>query len=83
MEVLVAYIGGSNPTGSIFQTPGATVGANTTYTLTVTIGARADEVFTGHFAALGAGNVTLAFRRHFDSFDCQVNICRDLIEVSD
>lgn len=34
--------------------------ANTTYTLTVRVGARADFPFTGYFAALGAGNTTLA-----------------------
>jgi hypothetical protein len=39
---------------------GATVQANTTYTLTVKIGARNDEVFTGYVASLVAGNVTLA-----------------------
>jgi hypothetical protein len=58
--IYVAYIGSPSTTGSIFQTLGVAVGANVTYTLTVTVGARADEVFTGYFAALGAGNVTLA-----------------------
>ena len=58
--IYVAYMGSPNTTGSIFQTLGVTVAANTTYTLTVRLGARADEVFTGYFAAIGAGNVTLA-----------------------
>jgi len=58
--IYVAYIGGPSVTGSIFQTLGVTVGANVTYTLTVRVGARADEVFTGYYAALGAGNATLA-----------------------
>lgn len=58
--IYVAYIGSSQATGSITQTLGATVQANTTYTLTVRIGARNDEVFTGYAAILVAGNVTLA-----------------------
>jgi len=58
--IYVAYIGGSQATGSISQTLGATVQANTTYTVTVRIGARNDEVFTGYVAVLAAGNVTLA-----------------------
>ena len=55
-----AYVGGSPTSGSILQTLGATVQANTTYILTVEVGARADYVFTGYVAALLAGNVTLA-----------------------
>jgi hypothetical protein len=51
-----AALGDSTVTGSIFQTSGATVQANTTYTLTVTVGARADVVFTGYLASLVAGN---------------------------
>jgi hapalindole biogenesis HpiC1 cyclase-like protein len=57
--IYVAYIGSSQATGSITQMLGATVQANTTYTLTVRIGARDDEVFTGYTATLAAGNVTL------------------------
>jgi hypothetical protein len=56
-----AYLGSTNSSsGSILQTLGATVQANTTYVLTVEVGARADLVFTGYVAALLAGNVTLA-----------------------
>lgn len=55
-----AYVGGSPVSGSILQTLGATVQANTTYILTLKVGARADDVFTGYLAALLAGNVTLA-----------------------
>jgi hypothetical protein len=58
--IYVAAIGNSSVTGSIFQTAGATVQANTTYTLTVTVGARADEVFTGYVASLAAGNAVVA-----------------------
>jgi hypothetical protein len=54
-----AYLGGSNGSGSIFQTLGATVQANTTYTLKVEVGARADYSFTGYKAALLAGGVEL------------------------
>jgi hypothetical protein len=50
---------GTGASGSIFQTLGATVQANTTYTLKVVIGARADYEFTGYKAALKAGNVEL------------------------
>jgi hypothetical protein len=55
----VAVMGNTSSSGSILQTVGATVQANTTYVLTVTVGARADEVFTGYLASLLAGNVTL------------------------
>jgi hypothetical protein len=59
--IYVAAIGyPSLSTGSIFQTLGATLQANTTYTLKVRLGARADVPFAGYIAALGAGNVTLA-----------------------
>ena len=58
--IYVAYIGGPQATGSMTQMLGATVQANTTYTLTIKIGARNDEVFTGYVASLVAGNVTLA-----------------------
>jgi hypothetical protein len=54
-----AAIGYENESGSIFQTLGATVQANTTYTLKVEVGARADYSFTGYKAALLAGNVEL------------------------
>jgi len=56
----VVSIGYTYATGSILQTLGATVQANTTYTLTLNVGARADVPFTGYLASLGAGNVTLA-----------------------
>jgi len=55
----VAALGNGTSTGSIFQTLGATVQANTTYVLSVKVGARADDVFTGYQVALLAGNVTL------------------------
>jgi hypothetical protein len=45
--------------GSIFQTLGATVQANTTYRLKIEVGARVDFPFTGYRAALLAGNVEL------------------------
>jgi hypothetical protein len=58
----VAYIGRGNTTitGSIAQTLGAKVQPNTTYTLQLSVGARADLAFTGYTASLLAGNVTLA-----------------------
>jgi len=56
----VAAIGGSSVSGSILQTLGATVQANTTYVLSLEVGARADYPFTGYVAYLMAGNVTLA-----------------------
>jgi hypothetical protein len=55
-----AYVGNNESSGSILQTLGATVQANTTYILTVEVGARADYVFTGYAASLLAGNVLLA-----------------------
>jgi hypothetical protein len=55
----VGVMGNSTSSGSILQTVGATVQPNTTYVLSVTVGARADEVFTGYRASLMAGNVTL------------------------
>jgi hypothetical protein len=58
--VYCAYLGYSSVTGSISQTLGATVQANTTYVLTLGIGARADYPFTGYVASLLAGNVVLA-----------------------
>jgi hypothetical protein len=60
--IYVASIGDSYVTGSILQTLGASVQANTTYILTLSVGARADYPFTGYLAALMAGNVTLASR---------------------
>ena len=57
----VAYLGRDTMTGSILQTVGATVHANTTYVLNLNVGARADSPFTGYLAALMAGNVTLAY----------------------
>jgi len=56
----VAAIGNSSASGSIFQKLGATLQANTTYTLTLEVGARADYDFTGYNAFLLAGNVSLA-----------------------
>jgi len=56
----VAFLGGSSVTGSILQTLGRTVQANVTYTLKVTVGARADYPFTGYEAVLLAGNVVVA-----------------------
>jgi hypothetical protein len=55
-----AYLGGPPTSGSILQTLGATVQANTTYVLKMSVGARADYVFTGYAASLLAGNVVLA-----------------------
>src|SRR6266851_4937708 len=51
----VAAIGNVGATGSILQTLGATLQANTTYTLKVTLGARLDYPFKGYVATLGAG----------------------------
>jgi len=57
-----AYVGSAQgySSGSILQTLGATVQANTVYTLRVSVGARADAAFPGYVATLMAGNVTLA-----------------------
>ena len=52
-------MGGPPTSGSILQTLGATVQANTTYILTAEVGARADNPFTGYTASLLAGNVLL------------------------
>lgn len=57
--IYAAAIGYQGTSGSIFQTLGATVQANTTYTLKVEVGARADFPFTGYKAALLAGSVEL------------------------
>jgi hypothetical protein len=57
----VMAVGYTNTTGSIMQTLGDTVEANTTYVLKISLGARADVPFTGYVAALMAGNVTLAY----------------------
>jgi hypothetical protein len=56
----VAALGTTAATGSISQTLGDTLQANVTYTLKVTVGARADYPFTGYEAALLAGNVIVA-----------------------
>ena len=53
-------IGYTNATGSMVQTLGTAVEANTTYVLSLEVGARADYPFTGYVAYLMAGNVTLA-----------------------
>ena len=58
--VFVAAIGNTSTSGSILQNLSATVQANTTYTLTVELGAREDYAFTGYTVTLGAGNVSLA-----------------------
>jgi hypothetical protein len=55
-----AYLGDTSGSGSIFQTMGITVQPNTTYTLKVEVGARADYPFTGYEAALLAGGTVLA-----------------------
>jgi len=60
----IANIGTGTSTGSILQTVGATVQANTTYILSVEVGARADVVFTGYDVKLMAGNVTLNSGHH-------------------
>jgi len=56
----VAAMGNSSVTGSILQTLGTSLQANKTYTLTLSVGARADLSFTGYLASLMAGNVTVA-----------------------
>jgi hypothetical protein len=56
----VMAIGYTNTTGSMVQTLGATVEANTTYVLQISLGARADVPFTGYDAELMAANVILA-----------------------
>ncbi len=53
-------LGYTNTTGSMLQTLGDALEANTTYVLRISLGARADVPFTGYVAALMAGNVTLA-----------------------
>ena len=58
--IYVATLGWSYATGSILQTLGDSVQANTIYILKVRLGARADDPFTGYTASLLAGNVTLA-----------------------
>jgi hypothetical protein len=56
----VAGFGNFSSTGSILQTTGTVLRANTTYVLKLSIGQRADVPFTGYVASLMAGNVTLA-----------------------
>lgn len=60
----VAALGGADNvcavSGSILQTLGDTLQANTTYKLKVRLGARADYPFTGYNAELMAGNLMLA-----------------------
>lgn len=56
----VAALANTSGTGSILQTLGDTLQANTTYILKVKIGARSDYPFTGYSAGLVAGNVTVA-----------------------
>jgi hypothetical protein len=59
--VNVAFLGGSQMAGSIFQTVGSTLQANTTYTLRFSLGHRADDAFTGYVATLLAGSVAVAY----------------------
>jgi hypothetical protein len=61
--VNVAALGFAIGTGSILQVTPAVVRANKTYTLRLSVGARADYAFTGYIAALMAGNVILAYDR--------------------
>jgi len=56
----LAALGTSSATGSIFQQLSATVQANTTYTVKITVGARLDDIFTGYEASLLSGGVPLA-----------------------
>lgn len=56
----VAALGSTTATGSMFQQLGATIQANMAYAAKITIGARADVVFTGYQASLLAGNTVLA-----------------------
>jgi len=60
----VAALGGADRvcavSGSILQTLGDTLQADTSYTLKVKLGARLDLEFTGYNAALMAGNLILA-----------------------
>jgi hypothetical protein len=53
-----AFVGNANSTGSITQVVAATVQANQTYTLTMSVGQRG--TFTGYVAALMANGVMLA-----------------------
>ena len=56
----VAGIGNSSASGSIMQTTGVTLRANTTYVLKLSIGQRLDYQLTGYVASLMAGGVVLA-----------------------
>lgn len=58
--IYVATLGYSYATGSILQTLGDSLQANTTYVFKLSVGARADYPFTGYMASLLAGNVKLA-----------------------
>jgi hypothetical protein len=55
-----AYVGDANSTGSLTQVLNATVRANATYTLTMSVGQQLGIALTGYVAALMAGGVTLA-----------------------
>jgi len=59
--VNVAFLGDSEKDGVIFQTVAATIQANTIYTLTLSVGQRADTPSTGYRASLVAGGATLAY----------------------
>jgi hypothetical protein len=58
--VNVAVLGNNYTSGSISQTVPALVRANALYTLTLSIGNRADYPLTGYVASLNAGNVSLS-----------------------
>lgn len=55
------YVGANSSPGGVFQLLDATLQANTTYILRVSIGHRADEVFAGYVASLMAGSIQIAF----------------------
>ena len=56
----VGAIGNFSSTGSIMQTTGVTLRADTTYVLKLSIGQRLDYPFTGYAVSLMAGGVVLA-----------------------
>jgi len=55
-----AYVGNLNSTGSIMQILGATVRANRTYTLKMSVGQQLGIALTGYIAGLMADSVILA-----------------------
>jgi hypothetical protein len=60
-SVNFAYVGNANSTGSITQVLNATLQANHTYTLRMSVGQQLGIALTGYVAALIANGVTLAF----------------------